>query len=121
MHPLKGIFPFEGISKAESYCRVDVYPTPEPVVIITELEANQGTSAINCIKEVTSGIVKKYKLDPKTTTFISHCPEGQSAFGGEDFHYVPVEWDGQSYEMTRASAWDAVSRKEVEGMIGSRF
>ena len=121
MHPQKGIFPFEGISKAESYCRVDIYHTPEPIVIISELEANQGTSAINRIEKVTTGIAGKYELDPKTTTFISHCPEGQSTFRGEDFHFVPVKWNGQSYEMTRASAWDIVSRKKVEGMIGRRF
>lgn len=119
MHPQKGIFPFKGISNAESYCRVDIYRTPEPVVIISELEANQGTSAINCIEKVTTGIVEKYELDPKATTFISHCLEG--AFSGEDFHFVPVKWNGQSYEMTRVSAWDAVGRREVENTIGSRL
>ncbi len=48
----KAIFSFEG-NLQESYCKIVIYTVSENknVVIIEELDANQGTSAINKILE----------------------------------------------------------------------
>ncbi len=119
----KAIFPFKGISQ-ESYCQITIYPTSDTknVVVIAELEANQGTSASNEIVQVVTGVTQKYNLDPATTIWISHSPEGQRHFGGEDFHRVPIEWSSKAYRMTnQGKAWELLSRKQVEDIIGTYY
>jgi hypothetical protein len=121
LHPRRAILPFQGY-EGESYCQVNLYERPNPVVVISELEANQGTSAVNCIKTVVSETTRKYNLDPKRTSFIHHCPEGQGMFfGREDFHRVPVEWNGETFEMTTSSKWQQLARREVEELLGCYF
>ncbi|PSB25846.1 hypothetical protein [Chlorogloea sp. CCALA 695] len=124
-HVQKAIFPFEGILQ-ESYCKIAIYTVSENknVVIIEELDANQGTSAINKIEEVITGITDKYNLDPATTIWISHCPEGQEGLFSEmeDFHRILIEWNGKVYEMkNEEQAWELLSRPEVENMIGTTY
>ena len=122
IHPKKAIFSFRGFSSTESYCQVDIYYCSKPIVIISELKANQGTSAINLIEKVAAGISKKYELDPEKTTFISHCPEGQGMyFGAEDFHIVPIKWNGEVFEMTTSGRWELTNRDKVEKLIGQPF
>ncbi len=120
---IKAIFAFLGINGEESYCKITIYPVAEidNVVIIAELEANQGTAAVNKIEEVVSGITQKYGLDPTKTTWIHHSPEGQGIFlGREDFHKVPIEWNGRKYVTTnQGNKWDLLSRSEVENMVGT--
>lgn len=120
----KAIFPFAG-NLQESYCEITIYPVSEnkDVVIIAELGANQGTSAINKMLEVVNGITDKYNFDPATTIWISHCSEGQGLFlGMEDFHRVPIEWNSKAYEMkNEGKAWELLSRREVENMIGTTY
>ena len=120
----KAIFPFEG-NLQESYCQIAIYPVSKNknVVIIAELEANQGTSAINKMLEVVTGITHKYNLDPATTIWISHCLEGQGLFlGMEDFHGVPIEGNSKAYEMkNEGKAWELLSRRKVEDMIGTTY
>ncbi len=119
--PIREIFVFQGYYK-ESYCQINLYNLPTPVVIISELKANQGTSATNCIETVVSGITQKHRLDPQNIIFIHHCPEGQGIFfGREDFHRVPVQWNGEAFEMTTSGKWQELTRSEVEQLINSSF
>lgn len=120
---IKAIFAFLGINGEESYCKITIYPVAEidNVVIIAELEANQGSAAVQKIEEVVSGITQKYRLDPTKTIWIHHSPEGQGTFlGREEFHKVLIEWNGRKYtETNQRNQWDLSSRSKVEKMVGT--
>jgi hypothetical protein len=119
--PRREVLAFRGFYN-ESYCQVDLYDFPTPVVIVSELKANQGTSATNCIKTVVGDITQKYSLDPDKTIFLHHCPEGEGIFWGrEDFHKVPLKWNGNAFEMTTGGRWDQLTRSQVEQLIGRPF
>lgn len=117
----KEILAFQGFYD-ESYCQVNLYELPQPVVIVSELKANQGTSAVNCIETVVLDITRKHRLNPEKTIFIDHCPEGEGTFfGAEDFHKVPVKWNGKSFEKDTSGNWFQITRSQVEKLINSSF
>ncbi|MGK7938135.1 MAG: hypothetical protein AB4206_20410 [Xenococcaceae cyanobacterium] len=119
--PKRAILPFKGYM-GTSYCQVNIYDLPTPVVIVSELKANQGTSAVNCIERVALNVVKEYELNPENCIFIHHCPKGEGMFFGmEDFHEAPIKWNGEEFKDTGIGRWKLLTRDEVEQLIGCYF
>ena len=120
-HPRREILSFQGFNQ-ESYCQISLYDLSPSVVIISELAANQGTSATNCIETVVSDIIQKHSLDPVKTIFVHHCPTGEGIeIGKEDFHRVPLEWNGTKIERNTSGRWVKLTRTQVEQLIDSPF
>jgi hypothetical protein len=120
-HPRREILSFQGFNQ-ESYCQISLYDLSPSVVIISELAANQGTSATNCIETVVSNIIQKHSLDPVKTIFVHHCPTGEGVeFEKEDFHRVPVQWNGKYFEKDTSERWVKLTRAQVEQLIDSPF
>jgi len=120
-HPRREILSFQGFNQ-ESYCQISLYDLSPSVVIISELPANQGASATNCIETVVSDIIQKHSLDPVKTIFIHHSPTGEGIeFGKEDFHRVPVQLNGIKIEKKTSERWVKLTRTQVDRLINSPF
>jgi hypothetical protein len=118
-HPRREILSFQGFNQ-DSYCQISLYDLSPSVVIIAELAANQGTSAVNCIETVVSDIIQKHSLDPVKTIFVHHCPTGEGIeFGKEDFHRVNIQCDGKDFEKNTSEKWVKLTRTQVEQLINS--
>jgi hypothetical protein len=109
---------FPGIYR-ESQCQISIYVKDNrQIAVVSELESNSGTSAINCFEDVAEIATKQFGLDPETTVWISHSPPGPSMIDTEDFYKVPIQWNGSEYEMTTAGAWEKLSKRKVEELVG---
>ncbi len=126
---------------AESVCRVRVYPATTasgglPVVIVTELDSNDGPSVTNTVEQLGAEILSRYvpEMDGAEPAFVlvEHYPDSgcrrDPLLGAEHFdvvsfaHWHPrAHWQGPRRGMLQRFGepdWRRISRAEVEQLIG---
>jgi hypothetical protein len=117
---LDEIFHYQGFFRP-SHCRVRFYDREHLIVILSDVE-NGGTTAVNAIESVITGITKKYNLCPKSTQFYHYDSVDVSCTHTETFDRVLYTWNGREYEQNSGGyGWNRVTRQSVETLIGCQF
>lgn len=112
---------FKNNNDENAYCRLRIYSDADKTLaLISQMHGSNGSQEVNLIEKVITEILLQKRLMPSTTQWIHHCPEGLGMwFGREDFHRIPVSWDGSRYSLTTSHVWPQLSRQEVEELIPS--
>lgn len=67
------IYNYKGIKECPSTCGLEIYRKDQTVyVIVTELEANTGTSVTNWSAELATEICQRRNISPQKLVFIEH-------------------------------------------------
>lgn len=126
-------------------CRVRVYSTPErPVILLTELPANENTSITNLIEQVCAEVIRDYLaprglFDPSAyghvagtgkhhPIFIEHYPhDGRLRTADHDFSRVDFSsysaslkvWGNRErWRLPSPPRWSPLSYTDVSSLIG---
>lgn len=75
------IYHYPGYHGAPSFCRLRVFHDPDrpPVVLMSEVRDNPGTSVTNRAEVIAWDACKRFGLDPRNTLFFTHY--GPGSFG----------------------------------------
>jgi hypothetical protein len=70
------LLPFEGYFNCESHCRMRVYQTTDgtPMIVLTEVEDNPGTSITNRAERVQYLAWRRIGSPAAGAYFVEHCP-----------------------------------------------
>lgn len=124
-----GEYPFVGLLGRDSRCRLRLYAGAErpPVVIVTELADNPGTSVTNAAEELAHLVCRHYNLDEEFIWIEHYLDRGRRGDGSvlyrESFDQVQFavhrRADGSVYFSD--PEWRRVRREEVELLIGQEL
>jgi hypothetical protein len=117
---------YRGIDDCACICRIRGWePTSasngQPIVVLTELRENHGTSITNWIEHLL-GPAREYlpnDLRKHEPIYVEPYPEGLGLTSGADqFNLVRLEksWLGKG-----EPAWDGISHERVDELIGEHF
>lgn len=110
-------YSFRGLCGAPSCCRLRVFePKGKPVVVVTELDDNPGTSVTNFAEELATDVGELLE-QPTDMVWIEHYPERGPAYRRlpESFDRVTFAWTGRHFA---GPQWRRLSRAAVETLIG---
>jgi hypothetical protein len=132
------IHAFRGPTGLCSACRLRLY-LPDaaeqgeafgdaPVVIVSELPDNLGTSVTNAIEQIAAEVMDAHRFAPgRAPVFVEHCPP--RATGGRDetfdlvvFAHYEVRWvmrGGIWHKEIGSPTWKPLDRCAVEILVGS--
>ncbi len=110
------IHAFRGPSGVRSACRVRLYVPDEdkilddaPVVIVSELPDNPGTSVTNAIEQIAAEVMDAHSLAlERVPLFVEHYPPEATGRGEETFDLV-VFGHHEARTVVRGGVW----RKEI--------
>jgi hypothetical protein len=111
------IHAFRGPSGVRSACRIRLYLPDEedkildgaPVVIVSELPGNPGTSVTNAVEQIAAEVIDAHSLAlERVPVFVEHYPPEATGRGEETFDLV-VFGHHEVREVVRGGVW----RKEV--------
>lgn len=106
----------------KSQCRVRIYTHGDQnLVILEEMNGNQGMSVTNYSEELATELARKYRLDPAKTTWIEHYPKGLW-YREKD---TPEEWDVITYAWENGKAsdphWRRIAGEQLERWEGEEI
>ena len=83
----------------ESKCKIDLirFNSGKGIIIMSEMEENEGTSITNASEQIATEIVKKYFLPVEDFKFIETYPYHWKEQGIE-FDEVKYNWNGKDFE-----------------------
>ena len=130
------IHAFRGPSGIRSACRIRLYLPDEedkilddaPVVIVSELPDNPGTSVTNAIEQIAAEVMDAHSLAlERVPVFVEHYPPEATGRGEETFDLV-VFGHHEVREVVRGGVWrkeigsptwKPLDRRSVEVLLGS--
>ncbi len=130
------IHAFRGPSGVRSACRLRLYLPDEedkildgaPVVIVSELPDNPGTSVTNAIEQIAAEVIDAHSLAlERVPVFVEHYPPEATGRGEETFDLV-VFGHHEVREIVRGGVWrkevgsptwKPLDRRAVELLLGS--
>ena len=130
------IHTFRGPSGVRSACRVRLYLPDEedktlddaPVVIVSELPDNPGTSVTNAVEQIAAEVIDAHSLAlERVPVFVEHYPPEATGRGEETFDLV-VFGHHEVQEIVRGGVWrkevgsptwKPLDRRAVEVLVGS--
>lgn len=74
-------FEYKGYGVHDSFCRLEIFglTTGRPIVVVTELDENPGTSVTNACEGIANAVYKTYiephGITPDKVRFIEHYPD----------------------------------------------
>ena len=129
------IHAFRGPSGVRSACRVRLYVPDEakpgeacgdaPVVIVSELANNPGTSVTNAIEQIAVEVADTFN-PACAPVFVEHYPPESTGGSEETFDLVVFAHD-EIWEVLRGGiwreeigspTWKSLDRRAVEGLVG---
>lgn len=124
-------FDYIGLWGCDSQCRVRVFDVDAaPVVVLSELSSNEGTSVTNALETVASQVCERYRLDGLDVIWIEHYPDertpSQRARGERDpifdehfsaVNFGTIERSARGW-LFRDPRWEPLELRNVERLIG---
>ncbi len=112
-----------------AFCRARHYKAGDKsIIILTELDQNQGTSVTNKIEWIALELLELWQLDKDNTVWIEHYPDcggemhrGDALFA-ESYSTVKFKWIKDSWHNKWRFGqpdWAAIPRSLVEYELGS--
>ncbi len=131
------VLPYRGPNGARSKCRVRIYEPDDPVrdapvVILTELPDNPGTSVTHAASLVAAEVISLFDLTRwggPSPIFVEHYDRGgENAEDPDDFALVvfshhevlPTTRDGVSRRTIGEPSFSHLDRAAVESLVGQR-
>ena len=134
MTPIDTTFYFAGLYGCASHCRARVFGAgAAPVVLLTELADNDGTSVTNGVETIAAQLCDFYRLDGADVVVVEHYPDSrtpveraanlrdpifQERFAAVNFGFVAQGARGWHFSRPR---WAPLAVAQLEALIGSRW
>ncbi|POY44202.1 DUF4263 domain-containing protein [Avibacterium gallinarum] len=113
------IFDFQSnIKNANNgFCRVRIFSAKDGVIVIlTELDNNDGMSITNCIEDIVRGLYEEGFILDSSAKFIEHYEEYNS------YSYTPFSFNSVTFENNITSPeWERISLQKLIDMIGISY
>lgn len=139
MDPIDTLFDYRGLGGCTSRCRVRIFPIPHPgpacpdpgdlapteatgpIIILTELPDNPGTSITNAAEGLATQVVAALNLDLQTChpRWVEQYPSSHAT--PETLAWIQLEWQGRIDPVTNQlvftathATWTPLTRDTLE-------
>lgn len=131
------VFPYRGPNGSRSKCRIRIYEPEDPardapVVILSELPDNPGTSVTNAAPVVAAEVISLFALtrwDGPSPIFVEHYdhvgdkgsyedPDAFALVAFSDGEVREEKRGGVSFKTVGAPSWSHLDRAAVESLVG---
>ncbi len=118
-------FRYRGYHGCLSLCRLQIFdsgPDKPYTVLVTELDANPGTSITNAAEKIAEQVWRLLERPARNIVYIEHYDDrmflGTRPLFREEFDLVMFDQEGCSFRRPR---WRRISKQEAESLCGTRL
>lgn len=122
-------FDFLGLGGCACCCRARVFGAgAAPVVVLTELADNPGTSVTNAVESLAAQFCECYELDGADVVWVEHYPDARAQgerdasaeerFAAVNFNSIEARAGGWRFHGPR---WAPMTRARVEALSGQAW
>lgn len=114
-------YTYKGFHESKGHCHLEIYERGEDdrhaiLVVMTEMETNNGPSVTTCAETIATQVVQRYTLPLSRTLWFEHYP-ARPHVHGEIYSLVTFEWM-EDQQAIRAR-FTPISAELAEGLIAA--